>query len=116
MARCGFILAWMVLKMITPAQILPLLGTFSFAWLLGLVVPGAPGGLGVFEATAIALFDTENFPDANVLVTVAIYRLISILSEVLEIFFYQCRRGGSFVAFGNRHFFGLSRWEYPCFC
>jgi hypothetical protein len=35
--------------------------------------------------------------------------------EVLEIFFYQCRRGGSFVAFGNRHFFGLSRWEYPCF-
>jgi uncharacterized membrane protein YbhN (UPF0104 family) len=32
-----------------------LLGAFSLAWLLGLVVPGAPGGLGVFEATAIAL-------------------------------------------------------------
>jgi len=79
----GFILAWMVLKMITLAQILPLLGTFSFAWLLGLVVPGAPGGLGVFEATAIALLDTEKFPAANVLVTVAIYRLISILSEVI---------------------------------
>jgi uncharacterized membrane protein YbhN (UPF0104 family) len=37
----------------------------------------------VFEATAIALFDTEKFPAANVLVTVAIYRLISILSEVI---------------------------------
>ncbi|NCS03412.1 MAG: UPF0104 family protein [Microcystis aeruginosa Ma_QC_C_20070823_S13] len=79
----GFILAWMVLKMITPAQILPLLGTFSFAWLLGLVVPGAPGGLGVFEATVIALLDAEKFPAANVLITVAIYRLISILSEVI---------------------------------
>ncbi|WP_354635191.1 hypothetical protein [Planktothricoides raciborskii] len=37
------------------------LSAFSFAWLLGLVLPGAPGGIGIFEATAIALLQ-NNFP------------------------------------------------------
>lgn len=60
---------------------LPLLfGTFSFAWLLGLVVPGAPGGMGVFEATAVALLGTH-FSAGIILGAVACYRLISVLAE-----------------------------------
>jgi glycosyltransferase 2 family protein len=79
----GFILTWMTLQTLEISQVLPLLGTFSFAWLLGLVVPGAPGGLGVFEATAITLLDDQNFPAGTVLVTVALYRLVSIIAEIL---------------------------------
>jgi uncharacterized membrane protein YbhN (UPF0104 family) len=79
----GFIVVWTALQVIEVNQILPLLGTFSFAWLLGLIVPGAPGGLGVFEATAIALLDSQRFPPGTVLVTVALYRLISIFSEII---------------------------------
>ncbi|RMF21045.1 MAG: UPF0104 family protein, partial [Cyanobacteria bacterium J083] len=63
--------------------ILPLLSAFSFAWLLGLIVPGAPGGVGVFEATIIALLNPQFFPPAIVLSSVVIFRLISILAEVL---------------------------------
>jgi uncharacterized membrane protein YbhN (UPF0104 family) len=62
------------------SQIPLLFGAFSFAWVLGLVVPGAPGGLGVFEATAIALLQ-HRFPAALVISAIALYRLISILAE-----------------------------------
>jgi glycosyltransferase 2 family protein len=54
---------------------------FSFAWMLGLVVPGAPGGIGVFEATAIALLNSQ-IPTGTIIGGVALYRMISILAEV----------------------------------
>jgi glycosyltransferase 2 family protein len=50
------------------------------AWLLGLILPGAPGGLGVFEATALALLD-NTFSSGLILSSVAVYRVISILAE-----------------------------------
>ncbi len=77
----GFILTFMALKSITVAQIPVLISAFSFSWLLGLIVPGAPGGMGVFEVTAIALLNGSQFPQAIVLATVALFRLISILAE-----------------------------------
>lgn len=59
-----------------------LISGFSVAWVLGLVIPGAPGGLGVFEATAILLL--EGFlPASVVLATVAIYRVMSTLAEAI---------------------------------
>jgi glycosyltransferase 2 family protein len=63
-------------------QVPLILGAFSFAWLLGLVVPGAPGGIGVFEATAIALLGNQ-FAPGPLLSIVAVYRLISVLAEAL---------------------------------
>jgi len=60
------------------SQIPLLLGAFSFAWLLGLIVPGAPGGLGVFEATAIT-FESKLF-SGLVISAIALYRLV-ILAE-----------------------------------
>lgn len=77
----GFILTMYALFSVKLSQIPVLLGAFSFAWVLGLVVPGAPGGLGVFEATAIALLQ-HRFPTALVISAIALYRLISILAEV----------------------------------
>ncbi len=79
----GFLFTFIALQQITFSQIPALLSAFSIAWLSGLVVPGAPGGVGVFEATAIALLDQSVFPPATVLVAVAIYRVISILAEAI---------------------------------
>ena len=76
----GFILTMFALGPLNFSQIPLLIGAFSFAWLVGFVVPGAPGGLGVFEATAIALLQNR-FPAAIVISAIALYRLISIVAE-----------------------------------
>ncbi|MEH1941469.1 MAG: lysylphosphatidylglycerol synthase domain-containing protein [Nostoc sp.] len=76
----GFILTMFALGSLDANQIPLLLGAFSCAWLLGLVIPGAPGGLGVFEATAYELL-RHHFPSALVFSAIALYRLISILAE-----------------------------------
>jgi glycosyltransferase 2 family protein len=77
----GFILTFVALQTITWQQIPQLLTSFSFAWLLGLIVPGAPGGLGIFEVTAFGLLDNTQFPSE--IAAVALYRLISILAEAI---------------------------------
>lgn len=76
----GFLLTFAALSPIASDQILFLFSAFSLAWLLGLVVPGAPGGIGVFETTAIALLERQ-FSPGLILSVVACYRLISILAE-----------------------------------
>ena len=76
----GFLFTFLAVSPIVPGQLPLLLSTFSLSWLLGLVVPGAPGGIGVFEATAIALLGQTVSPGL-VFSVVALYRLISILAE-----------------------------------
>ncbi|MEH2396580.1 lysylphosphatidylglycerol synthase domain-containing protein [Nostoc sp.] len=76
----GFILTMFALDSLNVNQIPLLLGAFSCAWLLGFIIPGAPGGLGVFEATAYELL-RHHFPAALVFSAIALYRLISILAE-----------------------------------
>lgn len=77
----GFILTFMALQNVTWQQVPQLFTAFSFAWLLGLIVPGAPGGLGVFEVTAYGLINDVQFPTE--IAAVALYRLISILAEAI---------------------------------
>ncbi|MEY2858903.1 MAG: hypothetical protein RLZZ74_3216 [Cyanobacteriota bacterium] len=77
----GFILTFVALQTVTWQQIPQLFSAFSFAWLLGLIVPGAPGGLGIFEVTAYGLLDNTQFPTE--ITAVAFYRLISILAEAI---------------------------------
>jgi glycosyltransferase 2 family protein len=79
----GFLLILFALMPIGFDRIPQLLSVFSFAWLLGLIVPGAPGGIGVFEATAIALLPTSQFPSGAILSCVALFRVVSILAEVI---------------------------------
>lgn len=78
----GFMLCFMALMTLGLEEMWTLVGAFSLGWLLGLVVPGAPGGLGVFEATVLAAL-TPTFPAAIVLGAVALYRLNSTLAELL---------------------------------
>lgn len=76
----GFLLTLLALSPVSLGQIPLLMSTFSLAWLLGLVLPGAPGGIGVFEATVLALLE-QRFSAGLMLSTVALYRLLSILAE-----------------------------------
>ena len=76
----GFLLTLLAFEPLELNQIPLLLGAFSLAWLLGVIVPGAPGGLGVFEATAIALLH-HSFSPGLLISAIALYRLVSILAE-----------------------------------
>ena len=78
----GFIL---VIRSLQPLDLdsCPLLmSRFSLAWLAGLVVPGAPGGVGVFEAVALGLLPV-GLPSEVKLAGLALYRLVGTLAEVL---------------------------------
>ncbi|MGB3559771.1 MAG: hypothetical protein WBA24_14635, partial [Geitlerinemataceae cyanobacterium] len=75
-----------------------LVGAFSLAWLLGLILPGAPGGLGVFEVAVLALLD-GSFSSGELLSAVAIYRVVSILAEV----------GGAGLAYLDEHWQGAAK-------
>ncbi|MGC1396527.1 MAG: UPF0104 family protein, partial [Coleofasciculaceae cyanobacterium] len=77
----GFLFTFSALTIVNTSYIPLLFGAFSIAWVLGLVIP-TPGGLGVFETTAIALLSSY-FPTSIILSVVAIFRLISILTEIL---------------------------------
>lgn len=73
---------------------LTVIGRFSLAWLAGLVIPGAPGGLGVFEALAIPLLQ-DQVSVATILTAVALYRLVSTLAEAVgAAIAYGIIRGG----------------------
>ncbi len=76
----GFLLTILAFNSVELNQVFFIFSAFSLAWLLGLVVPGAPGGVGVFEATALALLE-QKFSPGIVLSAVAFYRLISVLAE-----------------------------------
>lgn len=80
MRSLGFLLILLTFIPLNLTQIPLLISAFSFAWLLGLIIPGAPGGLGIFEATIIALLH-EQLPSEIIIITAAIFRVISILAE-----------------------------------
>jgi glycosyltransferase 2 family protein len=88
----GFLLTWIALSSVNIGQIPTLFSVFSFAWLMGLVVPGAPGGIGVFEAVAIALLPAQQFPKGIVLSAIALFRIISILAEAIAAGFAWLKR------------------------
>jgi uncharacterized membrane protein YbhN (UPF0104 family) len=58
------------------------LAGFSLAWTAGLVVPGAPGGLGVFE-TVLLLRLSHQIPEPSLLAVALTYRLVVTLGDLL---------------------------------
>jgi hypothetical protein len=78
----GFLATFWAIAPFNWEQIPLLLSGFSLSWLVGFLVPGAPGGVGVFEATAIALLGRD-FPAGLLLGSVALYRLVSVTSEAM---------------------------------
>ena len=58
-----------------------LLVIFSLSWSIGLIVPAAPGGVGVFEA-CLLFFVGRNIPQNTILVTLIYFRIISTLADL----------------------------------
>jgi glycosyltransferase 2 family protein len=78
----GFVITFAAIVPFSIAQLPVVVGSFAWAWLVGLVTPGLPGGVGVFEAVAIALLG-QQFSPGQVLSVVAVYRLVNTIAEGL---------------------------------
>ncbi|AIQ94556.1 hypothetical protein [Prochlorococcus sp. MIT 0604] len=63
-------------------NIIFLLVIFSLSWSIGLVVPAAPGGVGVFEA-CLLLFVGKNIPENIILIILVYFRVISTSADLL---------------------------------
>jgi hypothetical protein len=72
-------------------NIIFLLVIFSLAWSLGLVVPAAPGGVGVFEAFLL-LFVGKSIPQNTILISLIYFRVISTSADLLLSFPYLIRK------------------------
>ena len=62
-------------------NIIFLLVIFSLSWSLGLVVPAAPGGVGVFEA-CLLLFVGKSIPQNIILISLVYFRVISTSADL----------------------------------
>ena len=62
-------------------NIIFLLVIFSLSWSLGLVVPAAPGGVGVFEA-CLLLFVGKSIPENIILISLFYFRVISTSADL----------------------------------
>ncbi len=63
-------------------NIIFLLVIFSLSWSIGLVVPAAPGGIGVFEA-CLLLFVGKSIPENIILISLVYFRVISTSADLL---------------------------------
>tara|TARA_Y100001968_G_scaffold157913_1_gene144243 strand:- start:1037 stop:2002 length:966 start_codon:yes stop_codon:yes gene_type:complete len=68
-----------------------LISSFSLAWTIGLIVPAAPGGLGVFES--VILFRLGSYlPEAPLLAALLFYRLVSTISDIFAALIYPIKK------------------------
>jgi len=63
-------------------NIIFLLVIFSLSWSIGLIVPAAPGGVGVFEA-CLLLFVGKSIPENIILISLVYFRVISTSADFL---------------------------------
>ena len=68
-----------------------LLVIFSLSWSLGLVVPTAPGGVGVFEACFL-FFVGKSIPQNIILISLIYFRIISTSADLLLSFPFLIRK------------------------
>ena len=72
-------------------NIIFLLVIFSLSWSLGLVIPAAPGGVGVFEACFL-FFVGRNIPQNTIFVSLIYFRAISTSADLLLSFPFLIRK------------------------
>ena len=72
-----------------------LISSFSLAWIIGLIVPAAPGGIGVFESVILFGLGSQ-LPEAPLLASLLCYRLVSTLSDIFAALVYPTKRLLSF--------------------
>ena len=85
---------WFCLKAFSIESLVPqveLLSYFSLAWVIGLVVPAAPGGLGVFEAVILFCLGSS-LPEGALLASLLCYRLVSTFSDIFAALIYPIKK------------------------
>ena len=78
---------------------LPVGGAYLLAWLVGLVTPGAPAGMGVRELVLLFLLKGA-VPETDLLLAVLLMRLVSVLGDVGYFFVATLIKADSVVAGG----------------
>lgn len=63
-------------------QIYVIMGAYILAWIVGFVMPGAPGGIGIREAI-MTLLIPKGVPAEKILLGLVVYRLINILGDAI---------------------------------
>ncbi|MDC3118496.1 hypothetical protein OA503_02400 [Prochlorococcus sp. AH-716-K03] len=77
----GFIICFNVFNFDNQYSIFYLLVIFCFSWAIGLIVPTAPGGLGVFEACFL-FFVGKNIPQNIIFESLIYFRFISTSADL----------------------------------
>ncbi len=78
----GFYICFNVVKLNNQYSIFYFLVIFCLSWGIGLIVPTAPGGIGIFEACFL-FFIGKNIPQNIILVSLIYFRLISTSADLL---------------------------------
>tara|TARA_B100001250_G_C19734206_1_gene760002 strand:+ start:264 stop:1229 length:966 start_codon:yes stop_codon:yes gene_type:complete len=68
-----------------------LISSFALAWIIGLIVPAAPGGLGVFESVILFALGSQ-LPEASLLAVLLFYRIVSTVSDIFAYLVYPVKR------------------------
>lgn len=58
------------------------IGVYTIAWLAGLVMPGAPAGIGIRELVVV-YFLSEYIPNAELLLAVLLGRIVTVIGDIL---------------------------------
>jgi uncharacterized membrane protein YbhN (UPF0104 family) len=58
------------------------IGVYTIAWLAGLVMPGAPAGIGIRELVVV-YFLSEYMPNAELLLAVLLGRIVTVIGDIL---------------------------------
>ena len=77
----GFIICFYVVNLENQYSIPFLLVIFCLSWSIGLIIPTAPGGVGVFE-TCFIFFVGKDIPQNIIFVSLIYFRLISTLADL----------------------------------
>jgi len=77
----GFYICLNIFYTSNTLNIIFLLVIFSLSWSLGLVVPAAPGGVGVFEA-CLLLFVGKSIPQNIIIISLVYFRVISTSADL----------------------------------
>jgi len=77
----GFYICLNIFYTSSTPNIIFLLVIFSLSWSIGLIVPAAPSGVGVFEASLL-FFVGGNIPQNTILVSLIYFRFISTMADL----------------------------------
>lgn len=63
-----------------------ILGAFLLSWILGFIMPGAPGGIGIREASLTLMLNSFSNVE-SILFGIVIYRIVNVFGDLIGLLF-----------------------------